>query len=54
MIERLKKEEIAEEEEVPKKDDYVGKIVDGVEVVDVKALTKGLEIPEDRKTWDKP
>ena len=53
MIEKLKKEE-ASEEEIPEKGDYAGQIIDGVEVVDVKVLTKGLEIPEDRKTWDKP
>ena len=53
MIDRIKKKEILEEEE--ETDGYAGRIVDGVEVVDVKAIT-GLEIPETekRKTWDKP
>jgi hypothetical protein len=40
-----------------KKDDFVGEIIDGVEVVDVKAIPTGetkLAVPEKRKTWDKP
>jgi hypothetical protein len=54
----LKKEEAPKEEK--KEDDYVGKIIDGVEVVDVKdvrAIPKDetkLAVPEKRKTWDKP
>ena len=40
-----------------KDNDYAGQIIDGVEVVDVKAIptkeTK-LAVPEKRKTWDKP
>ena len=52
MIDKIKKKEILQDE--PKKDGYAGQIVDGVEVVDVKAISKGLDIPEDRKTWDKP
>ena len=57
-MERLKKEK--EETKAGKKaDDYAGEIIDGVEVVDVKAIlnqerdTK-LAVPEKRKTWDKP
>jgi hypothetical protein len=54
-LERLKKQK--EEPPVKEKtDDYVGEIIDGVEVVDVKAIpteeTK-LAVPEKRKTWDK-
>ena len=56
MLERLKKEK-EEEEAKPKDSGYVGEIIDGVEVVDVKAVpskeTK-LAVPERRKTWDKP
>ncbi len=52
MIDKIKKKEILQDE--PEKNGYVGEIINGVEVVDVKAISKGLEIPEDRKTWDKP
>lgn len=55
LLKRLKKEK--EEAKVEKKDDYVGEIIDGVEVVDVKAIPTGetkLAVPEKRKTWDKP
>jgi hypothetical protein len=36
-------------------DDYASKIKDGVEVVDVKAIPKGINAPEieKRKSWDK-
>jgi hypothetical protein len=34
--------------------DYIGEIINGVEVIDVKALDKlGIPIEKDRKTWDK-
>jgi hypothetical protein len=56
LLERLKKEK-EEKVEIDKKDDYIGEIIDGVEVVDVKAIpteeTK-LAVSEKRKTWDKP
>lgn len=57
-MERLKKEEAPKEEK--KENKYVGEIIDGVEVVDVKnvrAVPKDetkLAVPEKRKTWDKP
>lgn len=55
MLKRLEREEEGKKEVKP---DYVStKFVDGVEVVDVKAIptdeTK-LAVPEKRKTWDKP
>jgi len=58
LLERLKKQEEVRPK-VEKKDDFVGTIIDGVEVVDVKAIptkkdeTK-LAVSEERKTWDKP
>jgi hypothetical protein len=36
------------------KNDYVGQIVNGVEVIDIKAIdTLGIPIKGQRKTWDK-
>lgn len=56
-MERIKKGEILkeEEEEELEIDQYASKFRDGVEVVDVKAVPKGLNAPEieKRKTWDK-
>lgn len=56
LIERIKKGEILkEEQEELETDDYASKIRDGVEVVDVKAIPKGINAPEidKRKSWDK-
>lgn len=46
----MKEEEIGLDE-----NDYASKIRDGVEVVDVKAIPKGINAPEieKRKSWDK-
>lgn len=44
-----------EDEEELKKETYASQIRDGVEVVDVKAIPKGINAPEieKRKSWDK-
>ena len=43
-----------EEPEDPENDEnYVSKFREGVEVVDVKAVPKGIPEGKKRKTWDK-
>ena len=63
MIDKIKKGEILKDDKKKDDSDYASKIVDGVEVVDVKAIPAkdknqnidkfGIPIPENRKTWDK-
>jgi len=50
-MERLKKKDLIEEGDDIHNDNYASKFREGVEVIDVKTVPKG--IPEKkRKTWD--
>ena len=62
LIERIKKEDF-EKKKKKEAEEYVPSIIiDGVEVIDAKAIPKkekikldkfGIPIPENRRTWDK-
>jgi hypothetical protein len=61
LLERIRRKEILEEP-VEDRDQYSSKIIDGVEVVDVKAIQKkekpgldkfGIPEPKGRRTWDR-
>lgn len=61
LLERIRKKELAEEEKIAD-NYYASKIIDGVEVVDVKAVPSkekpkldkfGIPEPNERRTWDK-
>jgi hypothetical protein len=60
LLERIRKKEILEEKQEPA--EYASRIIDGVEVVDVKAIPKkerisldkfGIPELKERRTWDK-
>ena len=61
LLERIRRKEILEDS-AKNSDNYASQIIDGVEVVDVKAIPKKEKIPLDkfgipepngRRTWDK-
>ena len=62
LIERIKKEDSIKKEETKKEEAHIGNVIEGVEVINVKAVPKkeplqlnkfGIPEPKERLTWDK-
>lgn len=61
MIERIRKKEVNIDPSSGKTENYASQVIDGVEVVDVKAVPKekpvlnkfGIPEPRERRTWDR-